>query len=48
MSNTRNDEDLRAARRRLFEAFPQSPSCADLLAFQKMLVREVFETEQEK
>jgi hypothetical protein len=48
MSITRSDEALRAARRRLFEALPLSPSCADLLAFQRMLVLEVLETEREK
>lgn len=48
MTTTRTDEELRAARRELFEAFRRSPSCADLLAYQQMLVRELMETEREK
>jgi hypothetical protein len=39
------EDDMRASRRALFDGFPGSSSCEDLLAFQRRLVRELFATE---
>ena len=43
----RGDEELREARRALFEALPQSHECKHLLAFQRRIVQEILSSEAE-
>ena len=48
MQALRSEDDLKAARRALFEAFPDSAGCGELLEFQHRLIAEIRRSESER
>jgi hypothetical protein len=48
MANLRDSDALLRARRALFEAFPETPTAKESLAFQKLLIEEIVRTEGEQ